>query len=110
MKINNLFDIQESVGKTNEILEILADGSAKIERIISQGQITPENTWFDQDQDEWVVLLQGKSTILFEENNEIQLNTGDYLLIPAHQKHRVTYTSTSPACIWLAIHGNFSNI
>ncbi|NTW23933.1 MAG: cupin domain-containing protein [Lentimicrobium sp.] len=110
MKKGNLFDVQKSEGQTTEIFEILADGSAKIERIISQGQISPENEWYDQEMDEWVVLLQGKSTILFKENIEFQLIAGDYLLIPAHQKHRVTYTSTSPSCIWLAIHGKFSGI
>lgn len=110
MKSGNLFKIKESEHQTNEIFEILADGAARIERIISNGQITPENKWYNQELDEWVVLIQGKSTILFENSIEIQLIAGDYLLIPAHKAHRVIYTSTSPACIWLAIHGNFSGI
>lgn len=110
MKNNNIFKISGSEGQTNEIFEILADGSARIERIISQGQISPENEWYNQELDEWVVLIQGESTILFEKNIEIQLIGGDYLLIPAHKKHRVIYTSTAPACIWLAIHGKFSGI
>jgi len=110
MKNGNIFEIGGSEGQTNEIFEILADGSARIERIISHGQITPENKWYNQEMDEWVVLIQGKSTILFENNIEIQLIAGDYLLIPAHKAHRVIYTSTSPACIWIAIHGKFSGI
>ena len=107
MKNGNIFKIGGSEGQAKEIFEILADGSARIERIISQGQISPENEWYNQELDEWVVLIQGKSTILFEKNIEIQLIAGDYLLIPAHKVHRVWSVSKSPNCIWLAIHANF---
>jgi cupin 2 domain-containing protein len=108
MKKGNLFDIKDVEGNIDEIIQPLAEGSVRIERIVSHGQITPKNGWFDQESDEWVVLLQGIATILLEDEREIHLTPGDYMLIPAHQKHRVTYTSSSPACVWLAIHGNFS--
>ncbi|MHC1774438.1 MAG: cupin domain-containing protein [Lentimicrobium sp.] len=107
MKPANIFDIKNTEGRVSEVFETLVEGSAKIERIISHGQITPENEWFDQDNDEWVILLQGQATILIEDIGEMYLLAGSYLLIPAHHKHRVTYTSESPACIWLAVHGNF---
>jgi cupin 2 domain-containing protein len=38
------------------------------------------------------------------DNEEIELNKGDYIYIPHKLKHRVTYTSTNPVCVWLAIH------
>ena len=55
-----------------------------------------------------MILLQGQATLLFFDNSSIKLKSGDYLLIKAHQKHRVTFTSIDPPCIWLAIHGNLS--
>ena len=92
-----------------EIFETIVNSrNVKIERIISTGQTTPKDSWYDQEQDEWVILLQGQATLLFFDNSSIKLKSGDYLLIKAHQKHRVTFTSIDPSCIWLAIHGNLS--
>jgi cupin 2 domain-containing protein len=48
-------------------------------------------------------LLQGEATLLFEDESSIKMASGDYLMIPAHRKHRVTFTSTHPPAIWLAI-------
>ena len=90
-----------------EIFDVLFHGkNVKVERIVSTGQITPEGQWYDQELDEWVVLLQGEATIKFDEDEDVILKKGDYLLIPAHKRHRVTYTSANPFCVWLAIHGN----
>lgn len=99
----NIFDIPAS--SKEEIFEHLAGHSnLKIERIISTGQTTPQGVWYDQTADEWVLLIQGEAKILFHENTAIHLKSGDYILIPAHQLHRVTYTTSNPPCIWLAIH------
>ena len=90
---------------SDEVFETLAaSDTVKIERIVSNGQTSPESGWYDQDNDEWVILLQGAATILFEDGTEAALTKGDYLNIPAHQKHRVTMTSADPATIWLAVH------
>ncbi len=105
MRASNIFNIEKKTSVNQEIFETLvACEGVVIERIISTGQVTSENEFYDQDKDEWVILLQGTATISFENDKTINLNTGDYLLIPSHQKHRVEYTSTSPACIWLAVH------
>ena len=74
----------------------------KIERIVSQGHTSPTDFWYNQDENEFVILLSGSAKIVFE-NSTITLNEGDYLLIEAHQKHRVTYTSKEPKAVWLAI-------
>ena len=74
-----------------------------IERIVSTGQITPEGEWYDQDKNEWLIVLQGEGELSYEDGSRIKLTLGDYLLIPAHEKHRVEYTSTKPPCIWLTI-------
>lgn len=100
----NIFDL---TGRKldRELFESLCETEQiSIERIISTGQTTPPNQWYDQPRDEWVLLLQGEAQLMYEDGSTIDLKAGDYLLIPAHQKHRVSYTSSEPACIWLAIH------
>lgn len=92
-------ELFESIVKTPDLL---------VERIISMGQITPPNEWYEQTTDEWVILLQGTARLLFDdfEGETIELLAGDYVLIPKQRKHRVIYTSIEPPCIWLAIHGS----
>lgn len=106
----NLFDLPEP-HPSEEFFETLAGNSQlKIERIISTGQSSPKGFWYDQDQDEWVVLLQGTARLEFEEGTTKELNKGDWLLIPAHQKHRVAYTSKTPPCVWLAVFGDLGSV
>jgi cupin 2 domain-containing protein len=90
---------------TAELFEtLLQQDFLKIERIISTGQTTPVGQWYDQAQDEWVLLLQGIARLSFADRPAQTLQAGDYLYIPAHQRHRVEFTSTEPPCIWLAMH------
>jgi len=103
--MSNIFDMSEINNFDNEVLEeLLSNPKVKIERIVSTGQVTPEGEWYDQDNDEWLILLEGQAKILFEEGVEISLQKGTYLHIPARKLHRVTFTSQNPPCIWLAIH------
>jgi len=77
----------------------------RIERIVSTGQITPEGQWHDQDSDEFVLMVTGAARLLIEgEERERELASGDWLLLPAHCRHRVTWTQTHPPTVWLAIH------
>lgn len=87
-----------------ELIEILAQNQeVKIERIVSQGHSSPSTGWYDQDQDEWVILLQGQATLSFKHGVDIELKTGDHINIPAHQKHRVSWTQKDVQSIWLAV-------
>ena len=102
----NIFNLPESL-PDKELFETLLSGeNVKIERIISTGQTTPSGEWYDQETDEWVILLQGEAELSYADGSRIKLRAGDYIFIPAHQKHRVEYTSSSPPCIWLAVHLN----
>jgi cupin 2 domain-containing protein len=105
MEIKNIFENIPEECKT-EIFEILfEDKGFKLERIISEGQGTPPGQWYEQDWDEWVVLLKGGADILFEgDGAPIALKPGDYIHIPAHKKHRVEWTDPHEKTIWLAIH------
>ena len=102
----NLFEIPKNLPK-EEWTEILAlQGDFRIERILSNGQISPEGFSYDQTEDEWVLLMQGRAKIQFDEEDdksEIELIAGDFIQIPAHKKHHVTYTSSKVPCIWFCI-------
>lgn len=103
MTKNNIFsDLPVSLNQ--EVFEdILKRDKIRIERIISQGQSAPETGWFDQDENEWVIVLTGSASLLFEGETVIELCPGDYVLIPAHQRHRVLKTAPEQPTIWLAV-------
>lgn len=73
----------------------------RIERIVSDGQSSPPGFWYDQSEDEWVLVLQGCGSLEYPNGRRIDLHTGDSLLIPAHCRHRVA--ATDPRTVWLAI-------
>ena len=50
------------------------------------------------------VLLAGRATLLFEGGRRVEFAPGDWLLIRAHERHRVEATSADPPCVWLAVH------
>jgi cupin 2 domain-containing protein len=78
-----------------------ADG-VRIERIVSLGHASPEGFWYDQDENEWVLLLKGAARLRFEEHT-VELGPGGFLNIPAHTKHRVEWTTPDEPTIWLAV-------
>jgi len=99
---NNIFDdIPEDM--SDEVFQtLLTKKNVKIERIISDGHKSSEEFWYDQDQHEWVMVLQGHAILEFEDK-KVELNVGDYINIPANIKHRIVSTSKAEYTIWLAI-------
>ena len=89
----------------DELIDVLADnGQVCIERIVSRGHASPPGFWYDQQQHEFVLLLQGQAELELQNPQELlRLRAGDYLLIPAHRRHRVAWTSSAEDCIWLAV-------
>jgi cupin 2 domain-containing protein len=88
----------------NEMFEdILRTPLVRIERIISKGAASPETGWYDQDENEWVLVLEGSGSILFEDGRQLVLSKGDYLHIPAHARHKVLWTDKDGLTIWLAV-------
>jgi len=89
-----------------EIFETIVQASnIKIERIISKGHTTPSKSWYNQNFDEWVLIIQGAAKINFDNHSQpISLTKGSYLWIPAKQKHQVIWTPKDVTTIWLAIH------
>ena len=88
-----------------EFFELLASkDSVKIERIVSYGHTSGADEWYNQNSDEWVILLSGEAVISFEYEEDIRLFAGDYIFIPAHKKHRVSWTEPHKDTIWIAVH------
>jgi cupin 2 domain-containing protein len=89
----------------NEVFEALQQSShVKIERIVSKGHTSPASGWHQQEQHEWVILLQGAACIRYANGEEYKLSLGSYLNIPAQTRHRVTFTAVDTETVWLAIH------
>jgi len=90
----------------NELLEEMVTGSTfRMERIVSRGQASPDGFWYDQDENEWVILLQGSAGLRFAGKEElIVLSPGDYVQIPQHYKHRVEWTDKNQETVWLAVY------
>ena len=105
MTPKNLFDdIPEAL--LEEAVDVLAaSGEVSIERIVSQGHTTAPGYWYDQDRDEWVMVVRGAARIVFADRPEpVELGPGDHLLIPAHARHRVVWTEPDRDTVWLAVH------
>ncbi|EQB39320.1 hypothetical protein M947_07625 [Sulfurimonas hongkongensis] len=102
-KSNVFLDITTNLDE--ELFEdIIKKESFKLQRIISQGHTTPEGEWYDQDRDEWVMLLCGEAILAFEGDEDVRLGAGDYINIRAHKRHRVSWTKPDAKTIWLALY------
>lgn len=99
----NLFDQLPTDCAAEHFQELMSRPGLRIERIVSNGQSSPPGFWYDQAQDEWVLVLQGEAKLLIAgEPGPRILRPGDYADIPAHRRHRVE--ATAAPTIWLAVH------
>jgi len=104
VEVANLFAKLPAAKRREAFTELLSRPGVKIERIVSQGQATPEDDPMVQDSDEWVVLLQGAAGIRIEDSAEVKLAPGDHVFIARGQKHWVTFTDPDAPSVWLAVH------
>jgi cupin 2 domain-containing protein len=99
-RVKKLYSDNPANGR-EEFWEILSGSSFRLEHIKSFGDASEDDSWYDQDQKEWVALINGEAVLEFEEGT-LDLVSGDSLIIEAHQKHRVL--STSLDAVWIALH------
>ena len=104
MQVTNIFDNIPTQLHQELFQDIFSKDGLKIQRIVSQGEATQDDKWYIQEDDEWVIVLQGEATLSFEDDSDIKLSSGDYIHIPAHKKHKVSWTSSDEQTIWLAVH------
>ncbi|MGD9615847.1 MAG: cupin domain-containing protein [Alphaproteobacteria bacterium] len=100
---NLLRDLPDA--RDGEIAEtLLAVPGLRIERIVSLGQGSPPDFWYDQGEAEWVLLLAGAARLRFaDEIEDRTLGPGDYVHIAPHRRHRVEWTDPAMPTVWLAI-------
>jgi cupin 2 domain-containing protein len=90
----------------DELLHVLwQTPTLRVERIVSRGHATPPEQWYDQDADEWVIVLTGSAALRLDGRDELlELRPGDYVLLAAHVRHRVEWTDPNEDTVWLAVH------
>lgn len=97
--MENLLDVSKADLAKEAVAEILNCENVRIEKIISTGQVSSD--WYDQVESEWVCVLDGRATLVYEDGSEKRLEKGEHTFIPAHKKHKVGFTSNP--CIWLCV-------
>ena len=96
----NIFDLPEHA-LPEEMITVLAEtGDVRIERIVSTGQTSG---WYDQMETEFVILLEGHAVIEFENGESTAMSRGDTIVISPHERHRVSFTSIKPPCVWICV-------
>jgi cupin 2 domain-containing protein len=101
----NLLAGLPSRSQEEQIERLVGGPDFRIERIVSTGQASAPGFWYDQPDDEFVVLLAGAARLSFEEDDRsLDLKPGDWVEIPAHVRHRVEWTQADPPTVWLAVH------
>jgi cupin 2 domain-containing protein len=102
----NIFAELPLTALTHEVVsELLSSRDLRIERIVSTGQASPADYWYDQEWHEWVILLHGSAQLLFQDEDDARfLRPGDFVHILAHRRHRVLSTDPEQVTVWLAVH------
>jgi len=103
MDVENIFENIPSKLSEELISSLLLKKGVKIERIVSKGHKSKDDFWYDQESDEWVLLVKGEAVLEFEKSDSVRLKEGDHLLIPSRCKHRVKWTDPDRESIWVAV-------
>lgn len=103
-EIGNLFESIPEAVSAELFTELVGSANVRIERIVSKGQASPASGWYDQAENEWVAVLKGEAKLAFEHSDEVHLTAGCHVTIPAHTRHKVTWTLPDSETIWLAVH------
>ncbi len=102
MKKNLLSDLPRDLSR--EVSEMLLQSSGvRVERIVSLGHSSPDAGWYDQEESEWVMVLEGAGMLLFDNGRKVNMQKGDSITIPAHVRHKVVWTDPDRPTIWLAV-------
>ncbi len=103
--LNNLYNGIPAKLDAERFDTLIENQGFKLERIVSKGHATPEGEWYDQEKNEWVLLLSGGARLTVEGMPApVVLKPGDHLILPAHLKHRVEWTAPDTETVWLAVH------
>jgi cupin 2 domain-containing protein len=100
--MNLLRDLPDAA--RGEVVERLTgSGTVRIERIVSHGQASPDDFWYDQNEAEFVLVLAGAARLSFADGEMLALGPGDWVDIAPHRRHRVGWTDPDRPTVWLAV-------
>ena len=102
MKQENIYENIPKKADTEFFETLFTNKNITIERIVSHGHTSPEDGWYDQERNEWIVLLEGEAILSFQNRADLHLKKGDYYFIASHEKHKVSWTKPDCDTIWLA--------
>lgn len=97
----NIFDDVELPLGAEVIQEFFKHKNIRLEKIVSNQSSSPDDFLYDQEEDEWLIVLQGSATLLVEDK-KVFLKSGDSYFLRKHQKHKVLETSAEGKTVWLA--------
>lgn len=100
--VKNIFADHDQASEGENFLTLFESSSVKIEKIVSYSHGSPAGFWYDQAEDEWVIVLRGAAALEFAAGEIVEMKEGDYLLIPRGVRHRVARTGENT--VWLAVH------
>ncbi|MEI6035695.1 MAG: hypothetical protein WCS65_15630 [Verrucomicrobiae bacterium] len=69
--------IESPAGETETFRTLLDLPGIPLEQIVSNGQVSVEGVWYDQKEQEWVMLVRGESVLRFDPGADVTLKTGD---------------------------------
>ena len=105
MKKTNIFKAIPKDLKEELFEQLLCTNDLKIQKIVSKGHTSPKSGWYNQNENEWVMVLKGEAVLSFKNNKkDITLKKGDFINIPAKVKHKVSWTKPNKKTVWLAIY------
>jgi len=102
MRSGNLYRDISNPTPGEVVTPLAGSGPVRVERIVSRGHASPPGFWYDQDEEEYVLLVSGAARIELEGGDTRELGPGDWMEIPAHLRHRVAWTAPDRDTIWLA--------
>lgn len=105
--VRNIWDLPKLPMPEELVNNLFTQGNIRVERIISTGQTSD---WLKQQEAEWVVLLAGAAIIEYQDGRILELQAGDWVYLAPQVVHRVAYTSSEPACVWLCFFWLDSNL
>jgi len=86
------------------VTKLVSGEGVRIERIVSHGHDSAEGSWYDQEESEFVLLVSGgEARLELAGRGEVVLRAGDWIDIPAHERHRVTYADPTRQTTWLVV-------
>ena len=104
-QVDNLFHIKCPPPGEETSRELASGQGWHLKVICSNAFGSPEQSWMDQSEMEWGLVLRGSAQLRFQgDEGMMDLSPGDHFFIPPHRLHRVERSDPDPGTLWLALY------